>query len=65
MFKVEYEICCTGATMLDEYDKHFEQDSADPVLKKHFQEVFIEELTVAESVSILRDGLKRSMESHM
>ncbi|CAF3638961.1 unnamed protein product [Rotaria sordida] len=61
----EHEICCTGATTLDEYDKHFEQDPADPVLKKHFQEVFIEELTVAESVSILRDGLKRSMESHI
>ncbi|CAF2844452.1 unnamed protein product [Rotaria sp. Silwood2] len=57
----QHEICCIGATTLDEYDKHFEQD---PVLKKHFQEVFIEELTVAESVNILRDGLKRSMEPH-
>ncbi|MFK7865828.1 MAG: ATP-dependent chaperone ClpB [Alphaproteobacteria bacterium] len=51
---------CIGATTLDEYRKHVEKDAA---LARRFQQVFVSEPTVADTVSILR-GLKEKYELH-
>jgi ATP-dependent Clp protease ATP-binding subunit ClpB len=54
------ELHCVGATTLDEYRKHIEKDAA---LARRFQPVFINEPTVADTISILR-GLKERYEVH-
>jgi ATP-dependent Clp protease ATP-binding subunit ClpB len=54
------ELHCIGATTLDEYRKHVEKDAA---LERRFQQVFVDEPTVEETISILR-GLKDKYEVH-
>jgi ATP-dependent Clp protease ATP-binding subunit ClpB len=54
------ELRCIGATTLDEYRKHVEKD---PAFERRFQQVFVAEPSVADTVSILR-GLKERYESH-
>jgi ATP-dependent Clp protease ATP-binding subunit ClpB len=54
------ELHCIGATTLDEYRKHIEKDAA---LERRFQQVFVDEPTVEETISILR-GLKDKYEVH-
>jgi ATP-dependent Clp protease ATP-binding subunit ClpB len=54
------ELHCIGATTLDEYRKYVEKDAA---LARRFQPVFINEPSVADTVSILR-GLKEKYELH-
>ncbi|MCB9987515.1 MAG: ATP-dependent chaperone ClpB [Rhodospirillales bacterium] len=54
------ELHMVGATTLDEYRKHIEKDAA---LARRFQPVFVEEPTVADTISILR-GLKEKYELH-
>jgi ATP-dependent Clp protease ATP-binding subunit ClpB len=51
---------CVGATTLDEYRKHVEKDAA---LARRFQPVFVEEPSVADTISILR-GIKEKYELH-
>ncbi len=52
------ELHCIGATTLDEYRKYIEKDAA---LERRFQQVFVEEPSVEETISILR-GLKEKYE---
>ena len=54
------ELRCIGATTLDEYRKHIEKDAA---LERRFQEVYIDEPNVTDTISILR-GLKERYEVH-
>jgi ATP-dependent Clp protease ATP-binding subunit ClpB len=54
------ELRCIGATTLDEYRKYIEKDAA---LERRFQEVFVGEPTVIDTISILR-GLKERYEVH-
>jgi ATP-dependent Clp protease ATP-binding subunit ClpB len=54
------ELRCIGATTLDEYRKHIEKDAA---LERRFQQVFVDEPSVEDAVSILR-GLKERYERH-
>ena len=54
------ELHCIGATTLDEYRNHIEKDAA---LERRFQQVYVDEPSVEESVSILR-GLKEKYEIH-
>ena len=54
------ELHAIGATTLDEYRKHVEKD---PALERRFQPVFVDQPTVADTVSILR-GLKERYELH-
>lgn len=54
------ELHCIGATTLDEYRKYIEKDSA---LERRFQQVFVDEPSVEETISILR-GLKEKYEIH-
>ncbi|MEZ5930532.1 MAG: ATP-dependent chaperone ClpB [Alphaproteobacteria bacterium] len=54
------ELHCIGATTLDEYRKHIEKDAA---LARRFQPTFVDEPTVADTISILR-GLKDKYELH-
>jgi ATP-dependent Clp protease ATP-binding subunit ClpB len=54
------DLRCIGATTLDEYRKHIEKDAA---LERRFQQVFIAEPNVEDSIAILR-GLKSRYESH-
>jgi ATP-dependent Clp protease ATP-binding subunit ClpB len=51
---------CVGATTLDEYRKHVEKDAA---LARRFQPVFVDEPSVADTISILR-GIKEKYELH-
>ena len=51
---------CIGATTLDEYQKHIEKDAA---LERRFQQVYVSEPTVDDTISILR-GLKERYEVH-
>ncbi len=51
---------CVGATTLDEYRKHVEKDAA---LARRFQPVFVNEPSVADTISILR-GIKEKYELH-
>ncbi len=54
------ELRCIGATTLDEFRKHIEKDAA---LERRFQQVFVGEPSVADTISILR-GLKEKYEVH-
>ncbi len=54
------ELHCIGATTLDEYRKYIEKDAA---LERRFQQVFVDEPSVQDSISILR-GLKEKYEIH-
>ena len=54
------ELRCIGATTLDEYRKYIEKDAA---LERRFQEVYVDEPTVVDTISILR-GLKERYEVH-
>lgn len=54
------ELHCIGATTLDEYRNHIEKDAA---LERRFQQVYVDEPSVEETVSILR-GLKEKYEVH-
>jgi ATP-dependent Clp protease ATP-binding subunit ClpB len=54
------ELRCVGATTLNEYKKHIEKDAA---LERRFQQVYVGEPSVEETISILR-GLKEKYEVH-
>lgn len=54
------ELRCIGATTLNEYKKHIEKDAA---LERRFQQVYVGEPTVEDTVAILR-GLKERYEVH-
>ncbi|MBP7845351.1 MAG: ATP-dependent chaperone ClpB [Proteobacteria bacterium] len=54
------ELRCVGATTLDEYRKYIEKD---PALERRFQQVYVGEPSVEDTVSILR-GLKEKYEVH-
>lgn len=54
------ELRCIGATTLDEYRKYLEKDAA---LERRFQQVYVDQPTVEDTVSILR-GLKERYEVH-
>ncbi|GAB4139661.1 MAG: ATP-dependent chaperone ClpB [Cyanobacteria bacterium J069] len=54
------ELRCIGATTLDEYRKHIEKDAA---LERRFQQVYIGQPTVEDTISILR-GLKENYQRH-
>ncbi len=54
------ELRCVGATTLNEYKKYIEKDAA---LERRFQQVFVGEPSVEETISILR-GLKEKYEVH-
>ena len=54
------ELRLIGATTLDEYRKYIEKDSA---LERRFQQVFVGQPSVADTIAILR-GLKERYESH-
>ncbi len=49
-----------GATTLDEYREHIEQD---PALERRFQKVLIEEPSLDETIAIL-EGLRTKLEAH-
>jgi ATP-dependent Clp protease ATP-binding subunit ClpB len=54
------ELRCVGATTLDEYRKYIEKDAA---LERRFQQVFVGQPSVEDTISILR-GLKERYEVH-
>jgi ATP-dependent Clp protease ATP-binding subunit ClpB len=54
------ELSCIGATTLDEYRKHIEKDAA---LERRFQQVYVGQPSVDDTISILR-GLKDRYEIH-
>jgi ATP-dependent Clp protease ATP-binding subunit ClpB len=54
------ELRMIGATTLDEYRKHIEKDAA---LERRFQQVFVGEPSVEDTIGILR-GLKERYEVH-
>ncbi|OGQ23602.1 MAG: ATP-dependent chaperone ClpB [Deltaproteobacteria bacterium RIFCSPLOWO2_02_FULL_44_10] len=54
------ELRCVGATTLNEYRKHIEKDAA---LERRFQQVYVGEPSVEDTISILR-GLKEKYEVH-
>jgi ATP-dependent Clp protease ATP-binding subunit ClpB len=54
------ELRCIGSTTLDEYRRYIEKDAA---FARRFQPVFVDEPTIADSISILR-GLKEKYELH-
>lgn len=54
------ELRCIGATTLDEYRKYIEKDAA---LERRFQQVFIDQPTIEDTISILQ-GLKERYEVH-
>jgi ATP-dependent Clp protease ATP-binding subunit ClpB len=54
------ELRCIGATTLDEYRKYIEKDAA---LERRFQQVYVDQPTVEDTISILR-GLKERYELH-
>jgi ATP-dependent Clp protease ATP-binding subunit ClpB len=54
------ELRCIGATTLDEYRKYIEKDAA---LERRFQQVYIDQPTVEDTISILR-GLRERYEVH-
>ena len=54
------ELRCVGATTLDEYRKHIEKDAA---LERRFQQVYVGEPSVEDTIGILR-GLKEKYEVH-
>ena len=54
------ELRCIGASTLDEYRKHIEKD---PALERRFQQVYVPQPSVEDTISILR-GLKERYEMH-
>ena len=54
------ELRCVGATTLNEYKKYIEKDAA---LERRFQQVYVGEPTVEDTIAILR-GLKEKYEVH-
>ncbi|MDM7325900.1 MAG: ATP-dependent chaperone ClpB [Thermosynechococcus sp. Uc] len=54
------ELRCIGATTLDEYRKYIEKDAA---LERRFQQVYVDQPSVEDTISILR-GLKERYEIH-
>ena len=54
------ELRLVGATTLDEFREHVEKD---PALERRFQQVFVGEPSVEDSIAILR-GLKERYEAH-
>ncbi len=54
------ELRCIGATTLDEYRKYIEKDAA---LERRFQQVFVGEPNLKDTIAILR-GLKEKYELH-
>lgn len=54
------ELHCIGATTLDEYRKNIEKDKA---LERRFQQVYVDQPSVEDTISILR-GLKERYEVH-
>src|SRR4029079_3779199 len=54
------ELRCIGATTLDEYRKYVEKD---PALERRFQQVYVDEPSVEDTITILR-GLKEKYEVH-
>ncbi|MDG2991628.1 ATP-dependent chaperone ClpB [Candidatus Synechococcus calcipolaris G9] len=54
------ELRCIGATTLDEYRKYIEKDAA---LERRFQQVYVDQPNIADTISILR-GLKERYEVH-
>ncbi len=54
------ELRCIGATTLDEYRNQIEKDAA---LERRFQQVYVQQPTVEDTISILR-GLKERYEVH-
>jgi ATP-dependent Clp protease ATP-binding subunit ClpB len=54
------ELRCIGATTLDEYRKYIEKD---PALERRFQQTYVSEPTVNDTIAILR-GLKEKYEIH-
>ena len=54
------ELRCIGATTIDEYRKYIEKDAA---LERRFQQVFVDQPSVEDAISILR-GLKERYEVH-
>lgn len=54
------ELRCIGATTLDEFRENIEKD---PALERRFQQVFVDQPSVPDTVSILR-GLRERYELH-
>ena len=54
------ELHCMGATTLNEYKKYVEKDAA---LARRFQEIYVAEPTIEDTISILR-GIKEKFELH-
>jgi ATP-dependent Clp protease ATP-binding subunit ClpB len=54
------ELRCIGATTLDEYRKYIEKDAA---LERRFQQVYVDQPNIENTISILR-GLKERYEVH-
>jgi ATP-dependent Clp protease ATP-binding subunit ClpB len=54
------ELRCIGASTLDEYRNHIEKD---PALERRFQQIYVKEPSVEDTISILR-GLKGRYEVH-
>ncbi|OQU87527.1 hypothetical protein SORBI_3003G293500 [Sorghum bicolor] len=54
------QLRCIGATTLEEYRKYVEKDAA---FERRFQQVYVAEPSVSDTVSILR-GLKEKYEGH-
>ncbi|KAM3332172.1 hypothetical protein ACQJBY_027783 [Aegilops geniculata] len=54
------QLRCIGATTLEEYRKYVEKDAA---FERRFQQVFVAEPSIPDTVSILR-GLKEKYEGH-
>jgi len=54
------ELRCIGATTIDEYRKYIEKDAA---LERRFQQVYVDQPSVEDTISILR-GLKERYEVH-
>ncbi|KAG7542919.1 P-loop containing nucleoside triphosphate hydrolase [Arabidopsis thaliana x Arabidopsis arenosa] len=54
------QLRCIGATTLEEYRTHVEKDAA---FERRFQQVFVAEPSVPDTISILR-GLKEKYEGH-
>jgi ATP-dependent Clp protease ATP-binding subunit ClpB len=54
------ELRCIGATTLDEYRKYIEKD---PALERRFQQIYVGQPSVEDTIAILR-GLKDRYETH-
>lgn len=54
------DLRCVGATTLNEYKKHIEKDAA---LERRFQQIYVGEPSVEDTIAILR-GLKERYEVH-